>query len=338
MDSSVRIEEIAADWLAKRDSGAWTQRDETELENWLKSATAHWVAYIRLRAGWEDAGRLKAISSGDPSAVPSREERRFVPLFGTERAFEASNPELKKRREWRVLPWAVAAAVMVTVFMAMQFGVSDQNHYSTPVGGVSALPLPDGSQVTLNTASEIRVAVTDSERRIVLEQGEAFFNVAKDPARPFVVRVGNRRVTVVGTQFAVRRDRDELRVLVTEGKVRLESEGESPQRAVLLPAGAVARDGDMGVRVEQRTAQDLEEMLSWRSGFIVFQDVELAAAVHEFNRYLPRQMVIEDPAIASIRVGGMFRVSNVEAFLRILQADFPVAVERRGHRIALTKE
>jgi len=90
--------------------------------------------------------------------------------------------------------------------------------YSTPVGEIASVPMRDGSKVTLNTDSQIRVTLTDSERRVDLKYGEAFFEVSKDPKRPFVVNAGGKRVIAVGTQFSVRRDANDIQVVVTEGR------------------------------------------------------------------------------------------------------------------------
>ena len=198
---------------------------------------------------------------------------------------------------------------------------------------MDTVPLADGSHVTLNTDSRIRVALEAKERRVDLDRGEAFFDVAKDPARPFIVQAGDKRVVAVGTQFSVRRDHNDIRVAVTEGKVRVE-DASSP---VVLTAGSVARTANTEVLVHEAAGAEVEELLSWRSGYVVFRDTALADAVAEFNRYNTRKIIIEDPAIAAIRIGGNFRSNNTDAFLWLLQSGFPVTVEETHDQVVLKR-
>lgn len=337
IESSLEIEERAADWLALKDSGKWTPADESALNEWLESSTTHWVAYVRLRAAWQEANRLKALGAGmDPGTLPAREDNRFLPLFGRRAHVPSNNTaNLRKRVAWLSAGATAAALLLAVGAWHLILAKRTQAEYSTPIGGVAAIPLSDGSQVTLNTNSQMQVSVNDAERRVSLLQGEAFFEVKPDPVRPFIVLAGTHRIVVLGTQFSVRRDRDDVEVLVTEGRVRIE--GSQKQSAVPLEAGAVARSHGTAMAIEQRTAPEAQQALTWRSGFLTFKDIPLADAVAEFNRYTPRQIVIEDPSIAAIKIGGSFRTANVDAFLRILQTDFPIRVSDAEDRVILAR-
>jgi transmembrane sensor len=244
---------------------------------------------------------------------------------------------------WVSHPWrwsALAAAVLLTFSWSVWRGEWFHNgDYSTPVGGVASVPMQDGSTVTLNTDSEVRVAVTTRERRVELKQGEAFFEVTKDAARPFVVRAGNKRVIAVGTKFSVRREAENILVTVTEGEVRVETADGTAQAAppTQLGAGSSARAGASGVSVRKRPLAEVEEDLSWRRGFVVFHEVRLAVAAAEFNRYNARQITIDDPEVGDIRIGGNFRATNLDAFIRLLEDDFPIRVQQQADRIVLTK-
>src|SRR5690606_15944214 len=136
-------------------------------------------------------------------------------------------------------------------------------------------------------------------RRIDLRRGEAFFDVAEDPHRPFVVDAGKKRVVAVGTKFSVRRDGDSIEVIVTEGKVRIddaahpllggarEAAGSAPAAdpPVFLTPGAVAHADETGVLVQRKSLLEAEAHLSWRSGVLMFREQTLADAVAELNRY-----------------------------------------------------
>jgi transmembrane sensor len=188
----------------------------------------------------------------------------------------------------------------------------------------------DGSKVTLNTDSAISVAITEKERRVQLDRGEAFFEVAKDPSRPFIVSAGKKRVIAVGTKFSVRLVANDIRVLVTEGKVRIDNDSSA------VSAGSIANtDGD-AILVQQKPLPEVEESLSWRTGYLIFHETTLAGAVTEFNRYNLRKIVIEDSAVASIRLSGKFRTTDFEAFVRLLEGGFPVHAKRSREQIVLT--
>ena len=236
---------------------------------------------------------------------------------------------------------ALAASALVAVAGAtyvLQSGLLDSDRYSTKIGALATVPLADGSRVTLNTDSRIRVALVESQRRIELDQGEAFFEVAKDPGRPFVVTAGRKRIVAVGTKFSVRRDHDAILVAVTEGKVRVEDAVTPPNgrgAEVLVSAGSLARTYHADVLVHDHAGSEVDQLLSWRTGYLVFRDVTLSDAVVEFNRYNARKILIQDPAIADIRIGGNFRSTNTDAFLWLLQNGFPVSVEKNADSVIL---
>lgn len=359
MESSIKIEERAAVWLARRDSEAWSATDEAAFNAWLEQSTLHVVAFVRLEAAWKQAKRLKALSAGVNSGdVPSPEGWQLTSFFDratrTEEAPTVAAPTHEQAVPGYTAPsnvrhtrltqrWAVAASLLVAFGASIAFYKWPfDSIYRTPVGGTAAVPIGDGSNVTLNTDSRIRLDITDTERRVELQKGEAFFDVAKDPSRPFVVQAGEKRVVAVGTQFSVRRDEDEVRVFVTEGKVRIEDETESSHdkkgdgEILTLSAGNIARTGDAGVIVDQKTISEVEGYLSWRTGYLIFRDTPLADAVAEFNRYNARKIVIRDPVVAAIRVSGKFRSTQFEAFVRILEDGFPVRARRVDDQIVLT--
>jgi len=104
---------------------------------------------------------------------------------------------------------------------------------------------------------------------------------------------------------------------------------------VLLPAGSVARAGEAGVLVQKESPGEVDEALSWRQGILVFRDMTLADAVAEFNRYNTRQIRIEDPTVAGLRIAGNFRATNVDAFVRLLEHGYPLRVEQGDSQVVL---
>jgi transmembrane sensor len=331
-----RIEEQAGDWLARRDAGEWSDADQQRFEHWLDESPLHRVAYLRLENVWERAQRLQALRPATGSNdVPSPGRWVFSPFFNRG---SPEHPKLHSHGRSRFFkPLALAACFAALVASgALWHSWRAESAFRTPVGGLALVPMQDGSKVTLNTDSEIRVALTEHERRVELDHGEAFFDVAKDPRRPFVVHAGDKRVVAVGTRFSVRRDGNDIQVVVTDGKVRVETPARSfSQSAEALPAGTVAQASDSGILLQTKQLAEAEESLSWRQGVLVFRQMTLADAVAEFNRYNARKIVIADDRVGAFRVAGSFRANNVDAFVRLLERGYPLHVERRDDEVIL---
>ena len=338
--SSKRIERTAASWLARQDAETWCARDQAQLDAWLRESDAHRVAWLRLASAWEQADRLKALGAGvPPGQVPPRGHWTLSPHFDARRSL--SHRRARSARAVRLLAFAAMAIVFVAAagawFLWPRFEPRVQPVvYRTNIGDSSTIRLADGSEATLSSDTAIAVVLSRDERDIDLRRGEAFFEVQKDASRPFVVHVDGRRVIAVGTRFAVRRDGDAaLRVVVTHGLVRLESDPGADAAATLLPAGSVAQVSGDALEVRHLSVDEARELLSWRDGFVVFHDTPLATAAQEFNRYNSRKLVIGDPSIAGLRVGGHFRWANQDAFVRLIEQVFPVRAETDGERVVL---
>ncbi|HEY0685586.1 MAG TPA: FecR domain-containing protein [Steroidobacter sp.] len=348
MDRARHIEERAAEWLARRDSGTWSEIDQAELSAWLAASTAHMVEFLRLEAAWEEANRLKAMGTGvQPGKIPDLQQWRASPFFKhapraaasahlTTTDVASTSPAPLRLQTRRLLPYSFAASLLLALFvLAWHQGWFDQGRYSTPVGGIATLPMVDGSKITLSSNSQVRIAMTPEQRRVQLDTGEAFFEVARDRSRPFVVDAGDRRIVAVGTKFSVRKDQDDVRVIVTEGTVRIEREA---TKDILMTAGTLARARTEAIIVQQKPAPELEEALSWRFGYVVFHETPLVEAVAEFNRYNRRRIIIEDPALASIPVSGNFRATNFDAFVRLLRDGFAIHAREHGDEVVLSIE
>jgi|SRR5665213_1033 len=339
---STQIEEAAAAWFAKREGGDWQPADQAQLDAWLEAATAHRVAFIRILTAWERAGRLNALGAGvAPGTFPPRDSWRFAPApVGSVTVTESSDPRRQPR--WRLSRGlrVIAALWLIAIVAgaAWYFSIDRTNVYRTAIGASYKVPLSDGSSVTLNTDTQVHVEFARRERRVKLDRGEVFIDVAHDPGRPFVVAVADKRITAIGTQFLVRRQSDDIRVLVTQGRVQIEPVGSSRNAApTLLGPGFEARMTQSVLLIDHPASSQIEQVLSWRTGHLLFRDTTLADAVAEFNRYTTRKVVIANPAIAGIRIGGSFRSDNIEAFLWLLQSGFPIKVEQRSDRIVLTQ-
>jgi len=338
------IEAAAAAWFERREWSDWGPAAQEALEAWLSASTAHRIAFVRLEAAWERAERLKALGAGAP---PGRVPARASFGFGEE-IFAVPQSELPpmasaviRGKGWpRQLQWVLGVASVVAVLALVvwyQSGVRWQI-YGTPVGTIAPVALADGSTITLDSNTRIRVDLEADERLVRLDRGKALFEVAKDPTRPLVVEVGNERVTAVGTEFLVQRDADEITVLVKEGRVRMAGNRHLLKNtATELAAGDRISTHGGEMTVERLDVNDLERALSWREGYLEFHETPLREVVAEFNRYRVQKIEIDDPRINSIRIGGRFRCTDANAFLALLQQGFPVVVTRDENYVGLRR-
>jgi transmembrane sensor len=200
--------------------------------------------------------------------------------------------------------------------------------YDTGIGGHRIVPLVDGSRIELNTATILRTSISRRRRDVWLDRGEAFFEVAHLEGSAFVVHAGPRMITVVGTQFSVRREGDQVTVAVVKGRVRVEdtTRGEASATTTVTP-GNVAIGLGSSTMVISKPVAAIEDTLTWRDGRLVFQGTSLAEVAADFNRYNRQQLLISDPAVAAIRISGTFKASNVEAFVRLLKDAYGLKVE-----------
>jgi transmembrane sensor len=193
--------------------------------------------------------------------------------------------------------------------------------------------MSDGSMAAINTDTVLDVTMRPRLRQVKLDRGEAWFQVAKDPQRPFVVESGPVRVRAVGTAFSVRRRDGGCEVLVTEGVVEAWSNdvGAAPRR---VKAGErIFVSDEVGPATPAVAPIDITRNLAWREGQIVLDGEAFAAAAAEFNRYNDRKIVIADGAMADEKLVGWFRTNEPESFARAAASSFNGKVTVRGEVI-----
>jgi len=196
----------------------------------------------------------------------------------------------------------------------------------TAQGEVRRLPLADGSVATIDTDSDLRVALAGNSRRIALARGQAWFQVAKDRRRPFIVDAGIAQARAVGTAFSVRRTSDGVQIAVTEGIVATWPTDASGSMTI-LHAGQFAEFTRNGSKVVTGTAPGaIERALAWRSGEISLEGETLASAVAQFNRYNHQQLVLGDEVLGRERLVGLFQIDRPDDFAATLEATLDVSV------------
>lgn len=313
MTRATDIDEQAARWLVRLDAEGPECADSvrSEFEAWASGDLRHRAAYLRLSTAWAKTGRLRTLV---PAGAPINPDFFGKPRFA----------------DW-FRPWmtGIAASIVAAALLGWWQFWPVTITYRTDLGGFSRVPLADGSVVSLNTDSEVRVRLSRASREIVLLRGEANFDVAPDHGRPFDVHVESAVVRAVGTSFDVRRlDRDNVEVLVTEGRVTFDvasgaqEELKTGQAPVAVVAGQTATSRGGRLKIQTINHAETARRLAWESGSISFQGESLADAIAEFNRYSPRQLALGDPELGKLRVGGDFRTTDMESFLAALHATF----------------
>src|SRR5690606_10338466 len=228
----------------------------------------------------------------------------------------AGNPALFGGFGSRPVPEAAAPAIAASV----------GGTYRTDVGQRTTAVLADGSKVELNTDTELRVEFERGVRRVALLRGQALFDVAHDADRPFVVAAGGRTITALGTVFDVNLAGEGLSVTLVEGRVAIAGQAHEPGALPAEPRILVPGEQFVAIasRAEEVRPAAIERVTSWRRGRVVFENERLAEVIGEINRYSKRRLVLGDPALAELRVSGVFRTGSVANFSAALTASFPV--------------
>jgi transmembrane sensor len=303
----------AAAWLIKRrDHEDWSENDQIQLDSWLAESPSHKIAYLRVDAAWQRADRLSALRRPPSGSGRVSSVLKFVAA-------------------------GIAVAAVLGAVVVTKLDTSSTTAYVTGVGGHETLTLGDGSQIELNTDTSLRVTNEAARRTVWLDKGEAYFQIAHNTVRPFVVIAGDHRITDLGTQFLVRRDENSLRVALLQGRAQFDGENtHGKQQAVLSPGDVVIATAN-SLSISQQPMQDLKAALGWRHGLIVFHHATLVDAANEYNRYNLRKIVIADPSIAQLNINGSLPANDVSAFARSVRTFFNLHVEEHQDEVVISR-
>ncbi|MGK5033657.1 FecR family protein [Janthinobacterium sp. LB3P118] len=306
----------AATWFSRR--GNLDAQQQAEFAAWLAADAQHAQAYAQLKDTHRAARTI-------PAQVAAR--------WAVPQAAPAPFPRRPLLRSLRVLPYAAAAMLLLSVGAGgyqwwQQQAVFSQS-YATMRGQRLAVALPDGSKVQLDTATQLHVTLYRQRREVRLAHGEALFQVQSKQGQPFDVLSGPLTVTVVGTQFSVRNTLEHdgrLRVAVQHGHVRVAG---ARQQQVALTAGQGV-SADASGRLSDVASLAPDSVAPWRDGRVTFDNVPLGAALAEFERYGDTGLVVHDPAVAQLRIGGSFSLTQLDRFAAALPQLLSVQIVRSG--------
>lgn len=305
--SASEIDEEAADWAARIDARGLDVEHDPELLAWLHGDARRAGALLRAQAALSFLDRGRALASVAPSVEV---------VVGA-----AAGPD-------RRALIAGAGGMAVALVSGIGLWAARPQRLDTQLGEIRRVPLADGSLVAINTKTALDVVMKPRSRRIVLREGEAWFQVAKDPERPFVVAAGTARVRAVGTAFSVRRGEEEgagVDVMVTEGVVEAWIDGDPAPRRRVSAGSRILLASAVSPTVAEAPSE-IERSLAWRNGEIALDGESLDQAARLFNRYNSRQIVIEDPVLARERFVGLFQTNEPESFAAAVAATLGAVV------------
>lgn len=312
------IRQQAAAWFARLRADDLSEAETRRWRAWLDEDPRHRSAYERLERLWSAVGEF----------APAPEiARRLDAGAGPETRNAAGGAGRRRWAGWRAAAAAAVTAAAIGTWTLSRLPMAADAEYVTAVGEHRSMTLEDGTRVTLDTDTRLRVAYSDKARDMTLERGRAFFRVAKD-ARPLSVHAGRGSVRALGTEFEVYRHERELEVALIEGEVLLlPADGDDAAQApVRMAAGQRARlgDGSAAPRIEalRTTAPP-----AWLSGRLVFEDTPLPEVAAEFNRYNHDRIVLDGDRLSQVRITGVFRNDAVQAFVGALCEAYPIAMD-----------
>jgi len=334
----------AGKWIARENAGDMTNLEKLELENLLANNIDFQLAYLEIYKSANLIDSLATQGGKDTLCVLAPELLNLVEECEDKRVnFHEKQKPIFRFSGWVSSVAAVILIITVSFFFFFQVG-SLSTIYQTKVGGTETVMLKDGSVITLNTDTLISVALVDTERRVLLEHGEAYFDVAKDKSRPFIVLVGDKNVMAVGTSFNIKHRTGATNVTVTEGIVKVENNLNASTQpiynSITLPVSLVVGEGltmdQEGVRTDMLAPLELEHTISWRKGMLHFNSERLDTVIREIQYYARKEIILSGSHVSEIIVGGSFNTNNVESFLKGLELNFPIKVIEREKVIIIS--
>lgn len=301
-----RIQEEAATWLAKLNSGEVTFEEREQFSRWVGQSQENRDAYFALRKRWQHLN-----DALDHAPLPKPRYSKYSGLA------------------------LVASLLLVVSLFTLRNDIQNAAlaDYTTAVGEQKLLTLADGSTVVMNTDTALAVAYSQGERRIRLLQGEADFIVAHDRSRPFVVSSKNRTVTALGTEFSVASWEDDFTVTVFASAVRIAQDQEIVADR-LQQGQQLVLDGAGMPRINQHA--NLQEALAWREGKLVFTAKPLGDVIKEINRYRPGKLILLSPTAASKPVSGIFDRQQLDNLISVMAGEMNLKlVNRTGYWVAM---
>ncbi len=345
MHVSHTIRTEAAAWVARLNAQDISQREREDFQRWLNISDDH-------QAAWQDMGYLN-----DEMAILGKTGTESNRVFtqGLEEVL-AECAEMARRTEHhrsrlrvyqRIASIAAVLVVslmaVVTILIAPWDNQEQTTTYKTAIGEQQTVMLEDGSSVMLNSDSELTAVISDSARRLHLKHGEAYFVVAKDANRPFVVAAKNSYVTALGTAFNIHNRGMQIRVTVLDGKVEVDPDATTATPGNDKPSRTLGKGSQIFYDYNQLSEtrllneDDLTKTVSWRQGKLVFNNSTLEEIINEIQYYIPQKIVIANSELNHRKFGGAFAINNINSLLTAIEHGLDVEIVKKPGVIVLAK-
>jgi transmembrane sensor len=345
------IKEQAGQWLVRIDQGSLSDTETKDFQAWVKRSRFHQEYIEKLTKNWDSMSVLQELAE----LFPINDLSTDIHSSGNAKK---TNNKTSKPTGNSLLGWMINWPASSAVATVMAFGLcitllmngAEQPKellYSTKIGQQATYTLEDGSTLSLNTNSRVKVDFSGDVRAITLLGGEANFDVAKNPNRPFVVYAGTGLVWAVGTRFNVRYTTDDIDVTVSEGIIKVYANinsnepiprftsktpvEESHKNEALVEAGQSIQFSHVIKSQKLIVAEKLEQSLAWQKGALVFNGETLEQALLEIGRYTEKKLIIVDPTIKDIRVGGHYKTDDVKGLLDTFSKGFDITITEVAH-------
>lgn len=311
------VTDAALNWLFTLQAGPDDQRLRSEFEAWRNSDPAHAETFADVAGAWNlpEMDMVAADLAARTGHSTQKHDAKVVQI------------PVRKRSLWMTASMAAAAVVLIAVGI-QQYPVlmlQWRADYQTATGVFEEIMLPDGSLMTLNTASAVALDFKGTTRAVTLLQGEAYFDVVPDQARPFLVTAAFAEVEVKGTAFSVRTESEADTIVLERGHVDVAHLPERAETASLEPGESITASATMLSAV---TKADPDTSLAWLKGMIVFEDRPFGQVLHEVGRYYGHSIVVATGRLEHVRVNGNYRLDNPERAIRSLATAAGASVTR----------
>jgi Fe2+-dicitrate sensor, membrane component len=322
---SRRLRAEAAAWLAKLHGPERSPELESDFRGWVSAGAENARAFEYITEIWD------SISPATTTGLP----RTAHNTLSTVEETEAARAGGKVRRSGSGVRILLAACTCAAVAAVAILWIFSGEHYTTEIGEQRIITLADSSRLSLNSGTRVDVDFDKTQRRIFLKRGEAYFEVAKDSARPFIVTAGKQTVTALGTTFLVRYDPQITTVTLVEGKVTVAPVAAYTATYTLTPGQrlAIAATGSAALDTPKT-----ETTAAWRRGEVILDNTPLAVAAARMNCYERRTVVIDDAQVAELPVSGIYKTGDSEGFAQAVAAVYNLQITLEGNEIRLHRK
>lgn len=323
----------ASSWVARLSSDQVAESDLQEFSLWLAENNDHKSAYDEITELWLDFGAVKHLPI-DIATTHENSDENVAPTVGdtlvstTDKVTGILGKTTRALRSW---PSGIAIAASVFFAIAVIPGLFIQPEplrYITAVGESKSVNLADGSVITLNTNTRLEVLFDEKQRRITLDHGEAFFEVAKDPDRPFIVNNCSSEVRAIGTAFNVHCSLGSSSVAVTEGIVKvtdsIPDRSRETSQMLSMGEGTVLSDS---TGLTSPNKLNIDRIATWRHGELIFNNTLISDVLDEINRYSNMPIGLGSPELRNLRVTGRFGIEDRALLLKALKQSLSLSSE-----------